>query len=166
MVNDFEERKINQFEIKCSHPTRVLEIIKGYYDALLLAAGGLVLEPAGKILLIHRLGKWDLPKGKLEPGESAEDGALREVEEETGIGNLKIISDLGSTYHTYIQAGKKKFKETFWYLMTSEGGETVPQREEAIVKAEWISTSELNQVFENTYPNIFLLLRRYLKMKN
>ena len=48
------------------------------------AAGGLLTNDQGELLCIHRLGHWDLPKGKLEPGEILEEAAAREVQEECG----------------------------------------------------------------------------------
>ncbi len=54
------------------------------------AAGGLVENEKGEVLLIFRRGKWDLPKGKLDPGETIEQCAVREVEEETGLKNIEL----------------------------------------------------------------------------
>ena len=86
------------------------------------AAGGLVFNKDGHILMIFRNGKWDLPKGKLEIGESVEECAKREVEEECGIYGLDIIEKLLDTYHTYKLKGNKILKKTYWYKMN-----TVPQ---------------------------------------
>ena len=127
------------------------------------AAGGIVKNDENKILFIHRLGKWDLPKGKLEPNESLENAAVREVEEETGIENLKLQNFIGSTYHTYRERENNAqiLKTTFWYLMKStDSKELIPQTEEGITKVEWKSKDEiLSEVLPNTFRNIELILK-------
>lgn len=119
------------------------------------AAGGLVKNKKGEYLFIFRNGKWDLPKGKIEKGEGIKEAAIREVEEECGIGKLKIGKDLESTYHTYVQDGKSILKRTYWFEMTSEDeSKLVPQTEEGITDVKWLSKSDLQQVCENTYESI------------
>jgi len=115
-----------------------------------IAAGGVVLNSdAGTILLIKRNGVWDLPKGKLEEGESIPECAVREVEEETGLKDLKIISSLCETYHEYKEDGKLIGKTTYWYLMNGEDIQKqvlTPQTEEGITELIWReidSSSEL-----------------------
>ena len=66
---------------------------------LLEAAGGIVMNNEKERLFIYRFGKWDLPKGKIENGESIKEAALREVQEETGISRPTIITGLPSTFH-------------------------------------------------------------------
>ena len=127
------------------------------------AAGGIVKNDENKVLFIHRLGKWDLPKGKLEPNESLEHAAVREVEEETGIQNLKLQNFIGSTYHTYRERENNAqiLKTTFWYLMKStDSKQLIPQTEEGITKVEWKSKDEiLSEVLPNTFKNIELILK-------
>jgi len=127
------------------------------------AAGGIVKNDENKVLFIYRLGKWDLPKGKLEPNESLEHAAVREVEEETGIENLKLQNFIGSTYHTYRERENNAqiLKTTFWYLMKStDSKELIPQTEEGITKVEWKSKDEiLTDVLPNTFKNIELILK-------
>ena len=127
------------------------------------AAGGIVKNNENRILFIHRLGKWDLPKGKLEPNESLENAATREVEEETGIENLKLQNFIGATYHTYRERENNAqiLKTTFWYLMKStDSKELIPQTEEGITKVEWKSKDEiLSEVLPNTFRNIELILK-------
>ncbi|MFO7673536.1 MAG: NUDIX domain-containing protein, partial [Lutibacter sp.] len=65
------------------------------------AAGGKVLNANNEVLFIYRFNKWDLPKGKLDKGESIFACAIREVEEECGITNLQVIKPLETTYHIY-----------------------------------------------------------------
>jgi len=123
------------------------------------AAGGLVRNENNEYLLIHRKGKWDLPKGKLDDDETPEQGALREVEEECGAGDLKIGAELASTYHIYEQGGVRILKRTYWFDMISAQRHFTPQAEEDIEKAEWVELSKdiLNAL--DTYPNIRLILK-------
>src|SRR6185437_13071222 len=97
------------------------------------AGGGLVKNKNDEILMIFRREKWDLPKGKLDNGENMEECAKREVEEETGLSQIKIIKPITITYHTYALFGKHNLKETHWYLMNASGNEIlIPQTEEEI----------------------------------
>ena len=119
------------------------------------AAGGLVYNSSGKILMIFRNNKWDLPKGKLEVGERIQDCAIREVEEESAVSNLRITDVLQTTYHTYEINDKSILKCTYWYKMyTNSNKELVPQIEEGIVKAEWVCREDITKKIKNTYGNI------------
>jgi 8-oxo-dGTP pyrophosphatase MutT (NUDIX family) len=127
---------------------------------LILAAGGLVKNKKEEILMIFRRGKWDLPKGKLDEGETIEQCAKREVEEETGLKNLEIIKSLKITYHTYIEFGKHNLKETHWYLMKAIGDEKlIPQTEEEISEIVWAKKEELEKYLANTFPTIEMVLK-------
>ncbi|MDP4253925.1 MAG: NUDIX domain-containing protein, partial [Bacteroidota bacterium] len=100
---------------------------------LVKAAGGLVRNEKDEILFMMRRGKWDLPKGKLDKGESLEQCALREVTEETGLGQARLEKFLLVTYHTYDESGKHFLKETTWYSMYASGDQAMkPQLEEQI----------------------------------
>lgn len=123
------------------------------------AAGGLVKNNENKTLFIYRLGKWDLPKGKVEIGETTEFAAVREVEEECGIKNLKLNQLITKTYHIYYQK-TLILKTTYWYDMNYHGNEIlVPQIEEGISMVEWKSNAELTEILDNTYKNIKLVLQ-------
>ncbi len=126
---------------------------------LVQAAGGLVLNEAGAVLLMYRRGKWDLPKGKLDPGESLETCAVREVEEETGVRQLSLGDKLGITYHTYDAFGKHILKETHWYRMQCSSAQPlVPQTEEDIEQLVWAPVSEFGLYTSNTYPSVAEIL--------
>lgn len=101
------------------------------------AAGGYVENAAGELLLIFRRGSWDLPKGKIDPGESHSEAALREVTEETGIQNLELGQFLTTTFHTYEHKGKRVLKPTYWYKMRTSDTTLIPQTEEDIEQAIW-----------------------------
>jgi len=125
------------------------------------AAGGLVLNPKKEVLFIYRNNTWDLPKGWIEKGESIENAAIREIEEECGIFNLAISKKLITTYHIYFHKGMK-LKETHWFLMTSDyDKELVPQIEEGITKVVFKNESEINDALQNTYANIKLVYDTY-----
>ncbi len=122
---------------------------------LIQAAGGLVKNEKDKILMIFRRNRWDLPKGKLDKGERFEDCAVREVEEETGLKNVKLNSSLTVTYHTYHEGTKHLLKESHWFSMTVTGEQKLsPQTEEDISDIKWIEQKEVNLYLEKTFPLI------------
>lgn len=122
------------------------------------AAGGLVFNKKGEILFIFRNGKWDLPKGGVEKKEKKKEAAVREVEEETGVNQLKITKKLEKTYHIFKRNGKFKLKVTHWYKMESSfDGIPKPQTEEGIEKAVWVKPEDVSTLLENSYENIKLL---------
>lgn len=122
------------------------------------AAGGKVLNVNNDVLFIYRFNKWDLPKGKLDKGESISECAIREVEEECGITNLHIIQPLETTYHIYQEKGNTILKTTYWFLMhTDFVGELTPQSEEGIEQVVFKNEEEVKTALENTYENIKLL---------
>ncbi len=119
------------------------------------AAGGVVLNANNEVLFIFRSGVWDLPKGHVEAGESFEETALREVEEETGLGAIHLLKELTTTRHFYLLKGKWEIKMTKWFLMQSnDKGVLTPQISEGIEKAEWISKSQLDQVLKNSFRSV------------
>lgn len=131
---------------------------------IVTAAGGVVQSNTGKILSIFRRGSWDLPKGKIENGETIEDAAVREVEEETGIHVLVLKEKITITYHTYrTKSGKLILKPTHWYLMTAAEGPLSPQKEEDIEKAIWIDTNKLLKKVEPIYTTILDVINLSLK---
>lgn len=126
---------------------------------IIKAGGGLVKNDQGKLLMILRRGKWDLPKGKLDPGETLEQCALREVEEETGISQLEILSQAGITFHVYDEYGKHILKESYWYHMRAKGDQTpVAQAEEQITDITWANDDEVQSNLRNSFPLIRDLL--------
>lgn len=128
---------------------------------LIKAAGGKVKNSKNETLFIFRLGKWDLPKGKIEKGESVEQAAIREVEEECGITQLKIIKPLIDTYHLYTLNDKLVLKQSIWFEMqTNDDSSLVPQLEENITAAQWMTDEAIkNVVLPNTYAAIKEVLK-------
>lgn len=139
-------------------PSRVLSKIE-HLSKVVNAAGGAVLNEEKKLLMIFRNEKWDLPKGKMEKGETPEQSAIREVEEECGIANLSITRELPSTYHTYRINDKLHLKRTWWFEMSSvDSRELIPQTEEGITKAEWLDKNGVETAKTNTYGSILEVL--------
>jgi 8-oxo-dGTP pyrophosphatase MutT (NUDIX family) len=127
------------------------------------AAGGVVRNSEGLILMIRRNGVWDLPKGKVDPGEQLPQAALREVEEECGIAPLQLGSLVTVTYHTYNMRGKAILKPTYWYNMQYLGAKMpVPQQEEGITDVVWVKPSNLNHYTCNSYGSIQVVLDKVL----
>lgn len=124
------------------------------------AAGGLVENAKGEFLFIFRNKKWDLPKGKVEKGEKLKTTAVREVEEECGVTIEKRDKRLCKTYHIYELNGKIVLKRTNWYKMFVKGvPKLVPQKEEGITTASWVSPTGVKNKTKNTYPLIVDVLK-------
>jgi 8-oxo-(d)GTP phosphatase len=136
------------------------EKIKSIY-ALVEAAGGVVLNKNKDVLMIFRLGKWDLPKGKLEKGEKFTTAAVREVEEECNVQST-LSEKICTTYHTYTHKNQLVLKKTKWFLMQEKGENTLTaQKEEGIEKVEWQSVQQLNKSLTNTYSSIRYVIQNY-----
>ena len=119
------------------------------------AAGGLVKHADGRILMIYRNDKWDLPKGKKEKKEVLIDAAVREVMEETAVADLIVTKPLPITYHIFSRNGRYRLKKTYWYLMkTTYAGPLSPQTDEGIEKAVWKNSKEIPSLLDNAYENI------------
>lgn len=122
---------------------------------ILVAAGGLITNPAGEVLLMFRRGKWDLPKGKQDPGEDLETCALREVAEETGLHSVSLENKITETFHYYPMKNKKVLKHTHWYRMQFTGTElTIPQIEEDIQDLQWVKPQNVEKYLKFSYENI------------
>jgi 8-oxo-dGTP pyrophosphatase MutT (NUDIX family) len=119
------------------------------------AAGGLVLNPENEMLFILRNNKWDLPKGKIDPGEDEETAALREVEEECGIRGHVITRKITDTFHTYPLPNAKVIKTTSWFEMKlNKPVHLTPQTEEGITQVCWKNKYDLPEILKNTYGSI------------
>ena len=141
LVYGYEEEKLFQ---------QFCQIVK-YIEA----AGGVVRNQQNQVLWIKRAGIWDLPKGKIDKNEKVEDCALREVEEETGVQELRISEDLKPSYHIYWHNKKWYLKKTYWFFMETFFDEDLePQLEEEITEARWMSVDECRQAFEQTYRSL------------
>lgn len=127
------------------------------------AAGGIV-EKDGKFVTIVRNGIPDLPKGHIEKGESPENAALREVQEETGIGKLQIVKALPSTWHCYQVGEEWRLKRTYWYLMnTTDAIQPKPQTEEGISEIKLVGNEDIEAFLKNTFRSICEILEKDLR---
>lgn len=128
------------------------------------ASGGLVFNEQGQLLAIYRRGHWDLPKGKIEAGESKKEAAIREVQEETGIDNIECKERIGKTYHTYSTSKHKRvLKVSYWYEMETNDKFTTPQTEEDIELVEWVDPQKFMSQYKPIYRNIEDIISVYLK---
>ena len=120
------------------------------------AAGGLVQNSRNELLFIFRLGKWDLPKGKLDKNESREDAAIREIKEECGVDVAINNPKFFTTYHCYFWKQKIVLKITYWFQMDilDDNQALTPQLDEDISEVKWIPKNEIPLALENTYPAI------------
>ncbi len=127
-----------------------------------LAAGGLVVDEGSRLLAIKRLGKWDLPKGKVEKGESIEVGAVREVQEECGLIDVKLVRPIMSTWHTYERKGRQYLKRTDWFLMNASATERLTaQVEEDIEEVRWLDEAGVRMMEAETYPSLLPVLKAW-----
>ncbi len=141
------------------HPeeSELLEIFK-HKLPVVVAAGGFVTNSKGKVLFIYRNDKWDLPKGKVDKGESIENAAKREVEEETGVTDLTIDGFMKTTYHIFKRNGEYSLKQVHWFAMSTPfEGKLQGQEEEGIMKVKWKGPKKAKKALENSYFNIKVL---------
>jgi len=132
----------------------------------IIAAGGIVTNTEGKILMIFRREKWDLPKGKMDKGETIAQCAVREVEEETGLKDILLGDFLLITEHQYQDPWLKTevIKETHWYRMKIiKEQKLIPQTEEDITDIRWVNREELNECLQHTYANIITVIEKFIQ---
>ena len=150
--------------------TKQLHIISPAYNEIfeffrstatvIRAGGGLTFNNAGNVLMIYRMDKWDLPKGKCEKDEAIENCALREVEEECSLHGLILDEFITDTYHVYKINNKAVLKQTSWYKMRYTGDESPkPQTEEDINFAGWIEVQNIPEKLQNSYNSIIDVCR-------
>ncbi len=132
---------------------------------VIIAGGGLVFNEKDALLMIFRRGFWDLPKGKLDEGETIEACALREIQEETGLQQVILGKFIGITQHTYFDTylDKHVIKESHWYKMTTNSSEVfIPQSEEDITEIRWVHKKELPLFLAKSYPSIVEIITKYI----
>lgn len=155
-----ELSKTDVQEIRLVHK-REKKLLQKFLKLLpnVIAGGGKVYNDKGEILFIYRNDKWDLPKGKAERREPIDQAAIREVEEETGVKDLKISKPLEMTYHIFKRNGRYKIKVTYWFEMyTSYDGALIPQENEGITKVKWLNKKQTTKALKNSYANIRALI--------
>jgi ADP-ribose pyrophosphatase YjhB (NUDIX family) len=160
VIYRLKNENIEGIVLHCDNLEQDWENFKNNFKVV-FAGGGLVTNENQDILFIYRNDKWDLPKGRIEEGESIDTTAIREVEEECGIKDLQIKQKLITTWHIYYQ-NQYCLKETHWFLMDSNyKGELKPQVEEGITAVKFISNSDIHSVLSNSYSNIKLTYKAF-----
>ena len=156
-INALSKKKLEKAYIY--HPNHE-EILNKFSKTIpiVVAAGGVVTNKKGQVLFIYRNEKWDLPKGKIDKGETIEAAAIREVEEETGVKGLHIENFLRVTYHIFKRNGVYKLKEVHWFAMNTDyQGPLEGQLEEGIEKVKWKGPEKIKKALQNSYTNIRVL---------
>ena len=164
IMTDKKYQKIKQIEIRVKNKVKTQKYLKSKFK-IVEAAGG-VVEKDGKVLLILRNDLWDIPKGKLEKGEKKREGAVREVEEETGV-KVQLEDKICHTWHTYIRNKKYVLKKTSWYRMSCLDDTLMkPQKEENIQKTVWMSDAEVDVAMLHSYKTIERVIEKYRELIN
>jgi 8-oxo-dGTP pyrophosphatase MutT (NUDIX family) len=139
-------------------PSEIYKMITEKYKYM-VAAGGVVRNDNGQILLIQKKGHWDLPKGKMEGSESPQDAAVREVKEECGLNELAVDGSLSTTYYLFEEGENLVLKETHWFNMKSnEPGPFTGDAKEGITEVRWINKMEWKDMQEASYRSVIELL--------
>ena len=129
---------------------------------IIKAAGGLVRK-GEKSLMIYRMKKWDLPKGKLEKKEKTTVAAQREVEEECNI-KIEMKGKICTTWHTYTMKRKRILKKTTWYAMDIvKDNKMKPQLEEDIEEVRWMTPKEVYHALQHSYKSIAFVFDTYYR---
>ncbi len=161
LMTDKKLRKVHSVFISSGKKKKLTKYLRGKFKVV-KAAGG-VVEKNGKFLLIYRKKKWDLPKGKLDKGETLMECAIREVWEETGV-KVKIDKKIDAVWHTYANNKKYILKETYWYSMSCVSDEKMtPQVAEGIRKAEWMDMENVRKSLHDSYRSIRYVMQEYTK---
>tara|TARA_B100001121_G_scaffold34847_1_gene29619 strand:+ start:1566 stop:2255 length:690 start_codon:yes stop_codon:yes gene_type:complete len=161
----YKFKKIYSISITLKNKKNIIKKVKKMFT-IIKAGGGVVSNNKKEILFIYRMKKWDLPKGKLEKGESIKDCAVREVQEETKV-NVKCREKILSTWHTYTKNKKFILKKTTWFNMKSiDDSKMKPQKKEKIEKVEWMKKSSIDHILLNSYKTLNYLMMNYFKANN
>jgi 8-oxo-dGTP pyrophosphatase MutT (NUDIX family) len=127
------------------------------------AAGGLVRKKE-KFLMIYRMKKWDLPKGKKERGERSKQAAVREVEEECNI-SVKVGKKICTTWHTYTMNKRAMIKKTRWYIMdVIDDTRMRPAVAEDIEETRWMNSKEVYHALGHSYKSISYVFEQYYEL--
>lgn len=154
-------------------PTNILSVIVSTADlqvkmylrsrfGIVKAAGGLIRKKE-KFLMIYRMKKWDLPKGKREKEENYKGTAVREVQEECNI-TVKLNRKVCTTWHTYTMNKHAMLKKTKWYLMDCvDDSKMKPSVEEDIEEIRWMTRKEVYHALGHSYKSVSYVFEQYYK---
>lgn len=161
LLKSNRNKKIDSITFQVDNFKDAVEHIKAEYT--FIEAGGGIVEKNGNVLMIFRMKKWDLPKGKKDNKEKIKDTAVREVEEECSI-KVKLKNKVCDTYHTYKRNGKNILKKTSWHRMTCiDDSKMKPEVKEQIEEVRWMTPGEIKGALYNSYPSIRQVFRKYYK---
>ncbi|WP_420318272.1 NUDIX domain-containing protein [Ekhidna sp.] len=162
LMTDKKLKKVHSIFISSRKKRDLINYLKSKFKVI-EAAGGIV-EKEGKLLMIFRRKVWDIPKGKVDKGESVEECAVREVEEETGV-KVIIDKEIDAVWHTYVTKKKYILKKTYWYAMHCvDDTDMAPQLDEGIKKVEWMDMEQVRKALHGSYRSIRYVMQEYTKM--
>ena len=162
LMTDKKFKKVHSIFISARQKRDLIDYIKSKFKVV-EAAGGIV-EKYGTFLMIYRRKVWDIPKGKLDKGETIRKCAVREVEEETGV-KVKIDKKIDAVWHTYIDRRKYILKKTHWFAMSCVSDKKMaPQKDEGIKKVAWMTMEEVRKALHGSYRSIRYVMQEYIKM--
>jgi 8-oxo-(d)GTP phosphatase len=145
-------KTLTEITFVVDNPDVANQVIKDSFK--IIKAGGGVVEKEDKVLMIYRLKKWDLPKGKLKKKENPREGAKREVEEECNI-KVEVREKICTTWHSFSRKGKKYLKKINWYRMICVNDKNMqPQLEEDIQEVKWMEKKEAAKLLKKSYKSI------------
>lgn len=158
-LNNETDKNLNIFG---KHYNDIPDLLQKYFK-IINAAGGVVFNENNEFIYLKRLGYYDLPKGKIELGESPEDAAIREVSEECGIllDDLTIIDKIDEVFHIYFLNDRFILKKTYWFRMKFNSNyQLKPQVEENITEIGWISVNRVDEFIKYTYLSLREMIRK------
>jgi ADP-ribose pyrophosphatase YjhB (NUDIX family) len=163
LINDINNGELLYVNLYHKNPEKIEQFLRKKLPVV-EAGGGMVFNDKREILFIRRNSKWDLPKGKVEKGETYEEAAVRETIEETGVKDLQVKRFIMKTYHIFKRNGKFKLKVTYWFEMYSNyDGPLIPEPSEGIKKVRWKNFEKTQKALQDSYENIKLLFpKEYL----
>lgn len=165
-IEELDENRTKAIIIEADDTAEAFQDFKKRF-VFIQAGGGLVKNEKDEYLFIFRRGKWDLPKGKLDAGETIRACALREVKEETGLVNVILKHHLVDTWHVYHERGKFILKESVWFNMDCSGKQKlIPQTEEDIYDIKWLKKEDWPKVYDNVFPSIKDVLKAAGRFSN
>lgn len=164
-IRQLDNNEVNAVMVFANNANKALDTFSSHFT-MIQAGGGMVANEKAEYLFIFRRGKWDLPKGKLDEGETIADCALREVMEETGLKQVNMGDHLCNTYHVYHEKGKFILKESVWYQMQCDSKQALtPQTEEDIMEIKWLAPEAWGSIMNDTFPSIKEVLKASGKLK-
>lgn len=148
----FKQHRVKKLII-AGEEEKIWKVFRSFFTYI-EAAGGIVKNEQGKLLMIFRKHHWDLPKGKMEKGESPAITAIREVQEECGVKNLRIVKETSSSFYVFFK-NNECLKRTYWYeMICKDSAKPIPQVEEGIMEAKWMNRKDVKKIADKIYPSL------------